>query len=192
MKTVVLVRHAQYSRNPEKLTPLGLKQARLTARILKGTKANRLTSSTMPRSIQTAEIIGKTLRLKVSTKDLFREAALPVRNQDFEKVHGTKLSARERRQIQSENLKNQRVVDLAFKKLFKKVGSRNKTLILVSHGNVIRYWVCRALGIDTRKWLLMDIHQCSITTIQMHRDGEIKVLGFSDVGHIPNRQRTYL
>jgi serine/threonine-protein phosphatase PGAM5 len=192
MKTVILVRHAQYSRNPEKLTALGLKQAKLTARILKATKADQLISSTMPRAIQTAQIIGKSLKLKLSTHDLFRESSLPVRNEDFEKVHGTKLSARERRQLQIESSKNQQVAERAFKNLFKKAGSRNQTLILVSHGNVIRYWVCRALGIDIRKWLLMDIHQCSITTIQVHRDGEMKVLGFSDVGHVPIPLRTHL
>jgi serine/threonine-protein phosphatase PGAM5 len=192
MKTVILVRHAQYSRNPEKLTPLGLKQAKLTARTLKGVKADQLTSSTMPRAIQTAQIIGKNLKLKISTKDLFRESSLPIRNQDFEKVYGTKLSAGERRQIRGENSKNQITAERAFKTLFKKAGSKNQTLVLVSHGNVIRYWVCRALGIDIRKWFLMDIYQCSITTIQVHPDGEIKILGFSDVGHIPIKQRTHI
>jgi serine/threonine-protein phosphatase PGAM5 len=191
MKTVILIRHAQYSRNPEKLTSLGKKQAALTARYLRELKVDRLLSSTMPRAIETAQIIAKKLKLFPSPKSIFREASLPIRGQDFEKVHGTKLSSEECRELKSKMTKYQARADLAFRSLFQSKPTP-ETVVLVSHGNVIRYWICRALDIDIRKWVLMDIHQCSITQISIDADGTMKVLGFSDIGHIPIKSRTYI
>jgi serine/threonine-protein phosphatase PGAM5 len=199
MRTIILVRHGQYSRNPEKLTPLGRKQAQLAARRLKAMKADLLISSTMPRAIETAQIIGKHLKLKLSArKSKFREATLPVRNQDFEKVHETKLTNKERKRLKTKMSKNQRIADRAFKSLFKKPRGpkkgkdKDETIILVAHGNVIRYWVCRALGIDPRRWILMAIHQCSVSTIRIDPKGFVKTLGVSDIGHIPLKSRTYI
>jgi serine/threonine-protein phosphatase PGAM5 len=194
MRTVILVRHGQYSRNPEKLTPLGRKQAHFAARALKDVEASELVSSTMPRAIETAKIIGKHLKLSSSKKSMFREAALPILSRDFEHVYGTKKPSRKgRRKLKQLELKNARRADLAFRTLFKKpVNDDKKTIILVAHGNVIRYWMCRALKIDVKKWLLMGIYQCSITTIRIDSKGKYKILGFSDSGHIPLKFRTIM
>jgi len=56
---------------------------------------------------------------------------------------------------------------------------------VVCHGNVIRYFVTRALDVDTEAWLGMSIGNCSLTTISVAADGSTKLLCFSDIGHLP-------
>jgi serine/threonine-protein phosphatase PGAM5 len=63
--------------------------------------------------------------------------------------------------------------------------------LLVCHGNVIRWFVCRALGADTKQWINMEIANCSITIIQIRADGSIRLQMFNDVSHVPLDQQTW-
>jgi serine/threonine-protein phosphatase PGAM5 len=57
--------------------------------------------------------------------------------------------------------------------------------VVVCHGNVIRYFVTKALKVDSMAWLGMSIGNCSLTVITIEADGGMKLLSFGDVGHIP-------
>ena len=63
--------------------------------------------------------------------------------------------------------------------------------VLVCHGNVIRWMVCRALGLDTKRWSTMDIGNGSITVIAVRSDGMTRLAVFSDVGHLPVEKQTW-
>jgi len=63
--------------------------------------------------------------------------------------------------------------------------------IVVCHGNVIRWFVCRALKVDADAWLGMSIANCSLTLIQIRADGSAKLLAFADSGHLPYELTTY-
>lgn len=76
-RTIIFVRHGQYSSVPEKLTALGRKQAQLTAKALALLQPSKIHCSTMPRAVETAEIIGKHAGLKINTSDKLREGYLP-------------------------------------------------------------------------------------------------------------------
>jgi serine/threonine-protein phosphatase PGAM5 len=61
--------------------------------------------------------------------------------------------------------------------------------VVVCHGNVIRYFVTKVLGVDTMAWLRMSIGNCSLTVVRIKPDGAMKLLAFGDVGHLsPNLQ----
>ena len=60
-----------------------------------------------------------------------------------------------------------------------------RTELMVCHGNVIRYLVTRALGVDPTAWLGMSVGHASITRIRIEADGSFKVLSVGDVGHLP-------
>merc|ERR1712059_130322 len=45
--------------------------------------------------------------------------------------------------------------------------------ILVCHGNVIRYCVCRALQFDPAAWLRMSVHNGSITVMVVKPSGRV-------------------
>ena len=62
--------------------------------------------------------------------------------------------------------------------------------LVVCHGNVIRWFVTRALAVDPHAWLGMSIANCSLTVITVQADGAMKVLSFSDAGHIPPNLET--
>ena len=56
---------------------------------------------------------------------------------------------------------------------------------MVAHGNVIRYLVTKALGVDTTAWLEMSVHNASLTVIRVQADGRFKVIAVGDTGHLP-------
>ena len=56
---------------------------------------------------------------------------------------------------------------------------------IFGHGNVIRYFVMKALGIDTRSWLHLSRAHTSITIIEVRGVGSLHVLSVGDIGHVP-------
>lgn len=70
-------------------------------------------------------------------------------------------------------------------------GSGDEHDIIVCHGNVIRWFVCRALAVDPTAWLGMSIANCSLTVVQIRADGSAKLLSFADAGHLPFSMTTY-
>ncbi|WP_374076118.1 histidine phosphatase family protein [Bdellovibrio bacteriovorus] len=181
-KTIVFVRHAQYEKDPERLTALGRAQAHLVSQVVRDLKPQKLYSSTMPRALETAAFIEKQCAITSLKRDFFREGILP----GLEKVTKTDKASRVAMK------ENKERADQAYDFLFKAPKSGVSTHVVVAHGNVIRYWVCKALGVDSKKWIQMDLQQCSITTIRVDKKGDAVLLGFADIGHIPFEQRTYI
>ncbi|MNS79085.1 phosphoglycerate mutase [compost metagenome] len=189
-RTIVLVRHGQYhpakENELERLTTLGRKQASLVAKRLKENKIDRIVHSTMPRAAETAAIIKQQLGFgrNFETCDQLRECT-PGFPKHLRKKHGyTDVKKLNTAKAQMEK---------AFKKYFK-TPRKDSLEVLVCHGNVIRYLVCRALGIDTLKWRELDILQCGISVIEVNSKGSLRMIlrSHNDVGHIPKALRTFL
>jgi serine/threonine-protein phosphatase PGAM5 len=79
----------------------------------------------------------------------------------------------------------------AWDRIFTPAGEADAHDIVVCHGNVIRWFVTRALEVDTEAWLGMSIANCSLTVIQVKPDGSCKLVCFADAGHIPPHMQTY-
>lgn len=190
-RKLIFVRHGQYTSEPERLTALGRRQARLVAKELMLRAPTRIRCSTMPRAVETADIVSEQLRLKCLPNDLFREALLPG-TVEFHRKKIKGLSRQEKTEFYRRLAAAKQSADRAYRELFK-IPKRGRTVeVVVAHGNVIRYWVCRALGIPTEKWLSMDIGHGSITSIQIAGSGNVMLLGFSESCHLPLRMRTYV
>lgn len=189
-KTIILVRHGQYTKasehSPEKLTTLGKKQASYVAKRLKEYQIDRIVHSTMPRAVETANLIKAKLEFPklMESCDSLREC-VPGFPKHLQKEHGYTDQARLKR--------DQKQLDQAFKKYFK-IPTRDSVEVLVCHGNVIRYLVCKTLGVDTLAWRKMDIQQCAISIVEIESRGSNNfiVLSHNDVGHIPKGLRTFL
>lgn len=188
-KTIILVRHGQYLSKPsEKLTTLGRKQAVLAGRRLKQMKFHKIHFSTMPRAKETAEIITRTMgygRKLHGSADLHE--CLPGFPKKERKKHGhtdEKVFRKDKRQA-----------DRAYKEIFT-FSKTNRTELVVCHGNIIRYFLCKTLGIDTELWLKLDIKQCGITVITLEDSKKYRrkarVVTHNDVGHIPLKMQTFL
>ncbi|RHX97362.1 hypothetical protein DYB28_000498 [Aphanomyces astaci] len=58
--------------------------------------------------------------------------------------------------------------------------------VVVCHANVIRYFLCRAMGIVAAGvWGAFEINHCSITRIDVSSTGACKILAVNECGHLP-------
>ena len=67
----------------------------------------------------------------------------------------------------------------------------NYTTLLVCHGNVIRYFVCRALQLPSDHWLRFAVFNASITILDIHSNGKVSLITMGDVGFLPPKMITY-
>lgn len=184
VRTVYLIRHGDYDIEDEKdpfvgkaLVPLGVAQARLVGARLRGMpiEFSSLTSSTMTRARQTAQVIGEEFpELELQTSGLISECTPPTWRMDIMEDESEESLASCVRQLEE-----------AFPVVFAPSPEADRHDIVVCHGNVIRYFVTRALKVDTEAWLGMSIANCSLTVITVEADGSMKLLSYSDSGHIP-------
>jgi serine/threonine-protein phosphatase PGAM5 len=190
-RTLYLVRHGQYDHEDEldpdighALIPLGVAQARLVADRLRSipVKMTSLHSSTMTRARQTAQVIGQEFpELKHQQSRLLRECTPSTWREDIM----IRLEPGE-----SEECEDQ--LDQAFNNYFLPSPAGDLHDIIVCHGNVIRYFVTKVLGVDSRSWLGMSIGNCSLTVVRVRPDGSMKLSFFGDVGHLPHNLQTGL
>ena len=188
-RDIILVRHGNYIEDPRidervgpGLSPLGVAQARLVGARLAAlpTHFGAMRVSPMQRARDTAAIIGEALPGRhFEVVDDLAECTPPTRRTEItvdEKP--ADLAACKAR------------LDRVFDAYFRPAAGRAQTDLLVCHGNVIRYLVTRALGVDTAAWLEMSVGHASITHIRVEADGRYKVISIGDVGHLPPALRS--
>lgn len=56
--------------------------------------------------------------------------------------------------------------------------------IIVCHGNVIRYFFCRALQLPPEAWLRLSIFNCSLTYLMIMPNGRVSCRMLGDIGHL--------
>ncbi len=182
MRRLIFVRHGQYDEvTTGALTPLGRKQAAHTAVALRKLEVNAIWSSTLLRARETANIVAK------------KQPRVPVRRSKLLcEVIPTKLPRKLARRFSVQGLSVEDDclrADRAYDALFKAT-RRERTEIVVCHGNLIRYLVCRALGIAPKLWMRLDSTHCGLTEFRVMPRGVVRVVRYNDVGHIPAALRT--
>jgi len=63
--------------------------------------------------------------------------------------------------------------------------------IIVCHGNIIRYFVCRALQVPPEAWLRQSVFNCSITYIMIKPNGYVSCRMIGDIGHIGYKEYSF-
>ena len=191
VRTIYLIRHGQYDQSDARdefvgkgLLPLGIAQARLLAARLRAmpVEFTSLTSSTMTRARQTAAVINREFpRLELKQSELICECTPPTWRKD--------VMAEAKAGETEACVKN---IEKFFREFFIPApDARDRHDIVVCHGNIIRYFVAKALQVDTMSWLQMSISNCSLTVIRVLPDGKMKLDAFGDYGHIPENMRTF-
>lgn len=188
-RTLYLIRHGEYEHGVETpdegaLVTLGRQQARLIATRLVSMPVafTSIQASTMHRARETGEIVATRFpQLVLQTHDDLRECTPPTRRADIM----VDLEPGEAEACQEQ-------LAAAWERLARPAsGPVDEHDIVVCHGNVIRWFVCRALEVDPVAWLGMSIANCSLTVIQIRGDGSAKVVSFADSGHVPWEMTTY-
>lgn len=187
VRNIILIRHGQYNlsgKNDKErvLTELGRYQAKLTGiRLLElNFPYSRLIRSTMTRARQTAEIIAESLPKNIVTIDdsLLEEGSPippepPVGHWKPEATYTFQDGPR---------------IEAAFRKYFHRATpdqTEDSYDIIVCHGNVIRYFVCRALQFPADAWLRFSIIHGSITWLSIYPSGRVTLRTYGDAGHMP-------
>lgn len=189
---LVLIRHGHYTADRDStvddvvangLDSLGREQARLVGARLAGwpVKPASLVASTYRRARETAEEMAPALRLRPTLDSLIHECTADSDRPDI--MRGTTVA---------EAAACDSNLSRAWAKYFVPSPATDRHDILVCHGNVIRWFVSRALTGQTRRWAWMDIGNASITVIAVRPDGSTRLVCFSDVGHLPVPKQTWL
>jgi len=178
-RTLVLVRHGEYS--SEGLTRVGRVQAGHTARRICRLHVTAIHCSTMLRAVQTAHIIAKGYR----GLPLLRASLL------CECVPSMPPTLRKSSAVSTEMIRRGKdQADRAYRRYFRGAVGRDTCDILVCHGNLIRYLVCRALALGEYAWCSLGSAHCGITVIRIIANGEVVLDSYNDTGHLPAKLRT--
>jgi serine/threonine-protein phosphatase PGAM5 len=186
---VYLIRHGMYDRDSladdrvgNGLNALGREQARMVGARLAAlpVKVHALVSSDFTRARETATIVGEALGMTPGVDSLLHECAPLSTRAELMRNHAPESLA-----LCDSNLM------AAWAKFMRPTPEADTHDVLVCHGNVIRWFVARALGTDTRQWANMDIANASISVLAVRPDGTTRLVMFSDVGHIPVEKQTW-
>lgn len=187
---VYLVRHGAYDldttvtddRTGNGLKALGHEQARLVGARLAGLgiKFDRLISSEFLRAKQTADDMAPLMKM-TPTRDGSLNECTPA------SVSASLMASEKPGDV----AECDSVRAVAWQRYFVATPTRDTYDVLVCHGNVIRWTLMRALGADTKLWSNQDIGHCSLTIIAVRPDGTIRLVEYSDVGHIPVEKQTW-
>lgn len=204
-RQIILVRHGQYRNESNKevgdeervLTTLGEAQARATGKFLRAALLDREGSnifvadtvsrvyvSELTRAKQTAALIAE--ELFPSGVDGVLEHPDKLLNERFPCDPTPPYPAKRAKR------KNIVAAEEAFLKHFHRpaCGSQPTVELMVGHGNMIRYFVCRALQLPPEAWLRFAVPHCSVTLLHIRWDGTVKLVAFGSFGHLPPSMQT--
>ncbi|EEY63916.1 uncharacterized protein PITG_02425 [Phytophthora infestans T30-4] len=209
-KHIILVRHGHYinahvpqvSDSEQVLSQMGRQQAEQTGKCL-AMAHNRVPTrhditvyhSDMTRAVETAGIISNNFgEVLLNPSPLLREGwpGLPYSSSP---VIGGETGARDNSAydgMQERSRMDVKRMQKAFNRFFLSSGEaqdesdEESYCVLVCHANLIRFFLCRALGIaPTNTWGHFEINHCGITRIDVCANRPIKVTAVNETGHLP-------
>lgn len=193
-KTIYLIRHGQHKHDDANgalggsLTSLGQEQARYLAKRISRLPIAELHASSMTRALETAQFIAQRFpELEIKSSRILWEVVPSVPKFFVEQYPGAQ---------QEEFIRGQRDSERAFERYFQidqgngSNGVHTGDQVIVCHGNIIRYFVCRVLQVSNYAWANMRIFNCSVTAIAVDEDGSLSLISYNDVGHLPEHLKT--
>jgi serine/threonine-protein phosphatase PGAM5 len=189
IRYLILVRHAIYDRVDSLddrvgngLNELGLVQARRVGERLRDLpiRPSLFVSSDFLRARQTALEIGRVLGMTPTLDSLLHECTPTTDREDIMRSERPEDVASCESQLAA-----------AYAKYVRPSSDRDEHDLLVCHGNVIRWLVSRAVGLDPKLWLRMETANASLTVIAVRPDGSTRLIMLNDAGHLPIDEQTW-
>lgn len=205
---IILIRHGQYnlegSTDSERsLTDLGRQQAKLTGQRLAELKLpiDNVVISTMTRAQETGKLILDQLPMRetiaVQNDSLIEEGAPIEPGKKFSKCSSHLLTplllvpkVAHWNPDPHDFFQEGSRIEAGFRAHIHRADpaqEKESYTMLVCHGNVIRYFVCRALQFNPSAWLRFNIHHASITWLVLYPNGRVVLRLFGDCGHFPTK-----
>jgi serine/threonine-protein phosphatase PGAM5 len=159
------------------LTDDGRRQAAYTAHRVCHLDITTIHSSSLPRALETARIIAAELpAIPFRTTRILWETipCVPPRLADHvADFHPDDLALGPAHAAR------------AFERYFKCTRGTDKHDLIVCHGNLIRYFVCWALGVEVDAWIKMHPRYCGISEVIIKSNGRLNLMSYNDTGHLP-------
>jgi serine/threonine-protein phosphatase PGAM5 len=189
-RILYLIRHGEYEvSTPEAkapdgpLTEKGRAQAKLTAQRLKNLPIHAVYFSNLQRAMETGNYIAPLFpKLNPCTFPILREClpCLPVHIE--ERVVAT------RKKSINYGIEKARQ---AFKTFFKvPEGNKDSCEVIVSHGNLIRYFLAKTIHAPCESWVHIKINHASISEVHISQAGFQKLVRLNDTAHFPDHLRS--
>ncbi len=189
VRTVYLVRHGFYepdsSADPRfgpGLNPLGREQAAIVGRYLAAlpVKFSSMTSSMLTRARETADLMTRSMHMRVERDSLLNECTPRSGN-----------PAQNRGATEAEIAASETQLQAAWTKYMRASPEADTHDVLVAHGNVIRWFVAKAVAGETQMWGNMDIAHASVSVLTVRPDGKVRLVMFSDLNDLPLDKQTW-
>jgi len=189
-RTIYLLRHGQYDQHDPRdeavgkgLTELGREQARRAGARFAAlpVKVSQVYASPFTRARETAEIATGVMGMKAFTEPDLRECTPPTIRADIMATETPGALDSCRLQLERD-----------FERFFRPTSGPDTTILLVAHGNVIRYLTGRAIGLDPKLWLNLSFPHGSVAMVRVRPDGSMQLHGLGDIGHLPPELVTYV
>jgi len=188
---VYLIRHGMYDYDStvtddakgNRLNALGHEQAALVGKRFAGLpiRVNSLVASPYLRALETAEDMGREMKMKPVVDTLIHECTPSFES----RPEYTRIASDEEMAACEANLA------AAYTKYLAPTPDADTYDVLVAHGNVIRWLVCKAMGLDPQLWRRFTIGNCSVTALVVAPDGTVRMAAYSDTGHLPVEKQTW-
>lgn len=211
LRHLYLVRHGQREPGlgPDALGPgltvLGWKQAHQAAHRLAALKVDVIHTSSLRRTMETAQILAvEQSSLPIRPSRLLWECipALPAVVIEWLKAHPEAETDRLPEPIRPwrgilADLEDPGRLEAdfeqareAWEKYFIPAKGKDRHDILVCHGNLIRYFVLRALQAPPENWINLEIYNSALSEIVVEGNGNIRLVSHNDSGHLHADQVT--
>ncbi|MBE2199621.1 MAG: histidine phosphatase family protein [Anaerolinea sp.] len=191
IRTVYLLRHGQEDRDnsPDEwggdLTTIGIAQAQAAGKQLRHTPLTSIHVSTLRRARHTAKYVAEFHPgVPLLGTNLLWECVpnIPPSLQDMM----THISPE---QVERDQARIAHAYDRYFREPENGVDHHD---LVVCHGNLIRYFVCRILQAPPEMWVNLEICNCGITRIEVHADGRRVLVSHNDCSHLPPELVTFI
>ncbi|MFW5691045.1 MAG: histidine phosphatase family protein [Chloroflexota bacterium] len=193
IRFITMIRHGQYHtarQDDGELTLVGIEQIKLAARALRMDHFDTIYYSPMRRAEQSAQVIARSFpNVTIKADDLLRECvpSVPPRLEAIFQMHRRKMP-----HTQDALDRCLARFEMAWERFAEPPQDEGDEVhdLLVCHGNIIRYFVARALTVATDTWINMLMHNGGITRLRVDTSGETTLISHNDMGHLPPRLRT--
>jgi broad specificity phosphatase PhoE len=190
MERILLIRHAQANGDDgldPGLSAVGMDEAAALVARLAGEGIAEVLHGPRRRARETAELLGLRLGLPTTSTDLLEDRT-PVpsasRNDDYP-AHAAKFLGAVPPDERDED-------GVALTASWLQLADRStsaqsdsaRTRVFVTHAFVIGWFVRQVLGAPPAAWMLLPVHNASITELTLRPSGAYALSGFNDVGHL--------
>lgn len=190
-KLLYLVRHGQEDKENRqeelggRLSDVGIAQAQATAEYLRYTAFDAIFASTLRRADETVDLIAAFHPEVPLQKTAELWESVPTIPSTLQNVvvdlTPAKIAAEQQR------------IAAAFDRFFAPAAAEKDVQnLIVCHGNLIRYFVCRVLAAPADMWVNLEIANCGITRVEVRPNGRLVLVSHNEHQHIPSKYHTYI